>query len=581
MPVIDSRSESKFDALIRTNKAEALISLIMATYNATSTEDKKNQISVRLKSAFELFRQNVQGQVSGAGTYGLGDRNINDQFESQYTMGYEMGIWQDGNFTLNPLALKVAQFEITVSDYIGSVLKNLFSYFIKNGNVTFHHFLYEVLIKADKEGLINKNIPKKLIIDTLPIDKNTEQGNLLFQYLIASNFFSKVDNENLKLSREWENRGNELISLCNLEYKNKSKEESFYMAKDKLNYALYVTKDSSIIYDIVPNINTIKYADKNRIKGGFNILLYGVPGSGKSWAIANDYCNEDSLIERVVFHPDYTNSDFVGQILPNVEDGFVYYKFTEGPFINLLRKSLNNPDRMYYLVIEEINRGNAPAIFGELFQLLDRDNNGESVYGITNLEISKSIFGESNHKIKIPSNMSIIGTMNTSDQNVFTLDTAFQRRWNMRLIKNSFDNHEFANHTILDTDVTWQRFCNVMNNIIVTKNNQFSSEDKRLGAYFVLAEELKFDSRVKEQDLSDIVRNQARLLNNRFAEKVLKYLWDDVFKFSRDEIFNSEYNSLEEVITHFNSINDSKVMGNDRFAIFNEEIVDSLINENM
>lgn len=103
---------------------------------------------------------------------------------------------------------------------------------------------------------------------------------------------------------------------------------------------------------------------------------------------------------------------------------------------------------IYILIIEEINRGNAPAIFGEVFQLLDRKSEirdfdddgypiGTSEYGITNANIAKIVYGDSKHKVRIPSNLSILGTMNTSDQNVFTLDTAFQRRWEMRLINES------------------------------------------------------------------------------------------------------------------------------------------------
>lgn len=184
-----------------------------------------------------------------------------------------------------------------------------------------------------------------------------------------------------------------------------------------------------------------------RIDNGTNVLLYGVPGSGKSWTIEHEYCKKGTNVERLVFHPDYTYSDFIGQILPNVaEDGQVSYKFTAGPFTNILADAYQNPDKEYILIIEEINRGNAPAIFGEVFQLLDRKTEirevdddgypiGTSEYGITNANIAAIVYGDAKHKVRIPSNLSIIGTMNTSDQNVFTLDTAFQRRWEMRLMK--------------------------------------------------------------------------------------------------------------------------------------------------
>lgn len=123
--------------------------------------------------------------------------------------------------------------------------------------------------------------------------------------------------------------------------------------------------------------------ERERISGGENTLLYGVPGSGKSWTIEHEYCNENSKVARVVFHPDYTYAEFVGQILPDVQNGEVTYKFSPGPFTSILRDAYQNPANEYILIIEEINRGNAPAIFGEVFQLLDRMLEPKNINGIT------------------------------------------------------------------------------------------------------------------------------------------------------------------------------------------------------
>ncbi len=292
------------------------------------------------------------------------------------------------------------------------------------------------------------------------------------------------------------------------------------------------------------------------------IIYYGVPGSGKSHTInekVKDVPADQKM--RVVFHPEYSNADFVGQILPKIEDG-IDYRFKAGPFSRILKKALKNPDKQYYLIIEEINRGNAAAIFGELFQLLDRDKNGWSQYIIDNIdinafirskddtysdkiippevEIGGSSFTE-NKGIKLPPNLSILATMNTSDQNVFTLDNAFQRRWEMILVENKFkdtpEETDQKNAIIASGKVTWGKFQEHINALIGEKTSSIgmsSMEDKRLGCWFVKAE--------KNAISKDI-----------FAEKVLKYLWDDAFKFCREEVFNLEdkNTTLESIISKF------------------------------
>ena len=344
--------------------------------------------------------------------------------------------------------------------------------------------------------------------------------------------------------------------------------------------------------------------ESTRRQTGCNVLLYGVPGSGKSWTIEHEYCKKDTKVERLVFHPDYTYSDFIGQILPTVdEDGQVTYKFTPGPFTNILREAYNHPMDEYILIIEEINRGNAPAIFGEVFQLLDRkvenrdaDNDeypvGTSEYGITNANIASIVYGDPTHKVRIPANLSIIATMNTSDQNVFTLDTAFQRRWDMRLIENNFDNVDpkLADAVILDTTVTWRNFCTEVNKIVIGNSVRMSSaEDKRLGAYFVHLRDLYYNNAMgdlsggeykaliqkeRSKTLSDDEQKrlttirEAMKQNRRFPEKVIKYLWDDAFKFNREIIFETaKYQSLEQVIRAF--MYASKL---ERFKIFKENV---------
>ena len=275
-------------------------------------------------------------------------------------------------------------------------------------------------------------------------------------------------------------------------------------------------------------------------KIGENLILYGVPGCGKSHYIKDNYCNDENFMERVVFHPDYTYSDFVGQIMPQCTDcgdgqKHISYEFTPGPFTRILKQAIIDKSNNYYLIIEEINRGNAPAIFGDIFQLLDRCD-GESEYGINNADIAFEIYKDTNHPIKIPANLFILATMNTADQNVFTLDTAFKRRWIMKSIPNDITKCKFANDKICNTNVTWATFVEKINHIIIELNeNSISNEDKRLGAYFV-----------QPKELSNI---------DLFAEKVLMYLWNDAFKYGHDRVFKSNYKTLEQLIDGFKNNN--------------------------
>ena len=274
-------------------------------------------------------------------------------------------------------------------------------------------------------------------------------------------------------------------------------------------------------------------------------IYYGVPGSGKSHKIDEQTKNiPDEQKIRVVFHPDYTNADFVGQILPVVDGDAVKYTFKPGSFTRILVAALKNPEKPYYLIIEEINRGNAAAIFGEIFQLLDRSSDGWSSYCIMNDDINYEIRKTvpelnwtANTGIRLPPNLSLFATMNTSDQNVFTLDNAFQRRWEMELVQNQCNDSSQmdAKITVNNQSITWKNFQTQINSIIGEKSNEgglSSMEDKRLGCWFIKAEDGVIDEK-------------------KFANKVLKYLWDDAFKFCHQEIFESDIKNFEELQKRF------------------------------
>ncbi len=288
-------------------------------------------------------------------------------------------------------------------------------------------------------------------------------------------------------------------------------------------------KSSSIIDDV------------DRIRNAYNKIYYGVPGSGKSYIVDDKFNEKDYKIYRTTFHPEYTNSDFVGQIIPMVKDNKVEYVFHPGSFTLALKYALENKDKKVCLIIEEINRGNSSAIFGDIFQLLDRESNGKSKYKIYNGPIIDYLEenGINIEQIYIPSNMWIVATMNTSDQNVFTLDTAFKRRWKMEYIRNVFANNDeskkLRNKIIPLGDkypnVTWETFVNKINKHIISDTSGINGEDKQLGMYFVTIEEID---------------NQKE-----FAEKILSYLWEDVAKLNTSYWFGS-ISSYDELIDSFN-----------------------------
>ena len=347
-------------------------------------------------------------------------------------------------------------------------------------------------------------------------------------------------------------------------------------------------------------VNKDKPKNNKPLDPPVQIIYYGVPGCGKSNKIKELLQNVSEKNKvRVVFHPEYTNADFIGQILPKV-NGHVTYEFTAGPFAQIIKKAYLNPNEKFYLVIEEINRGNAAAIFGDTFQLLDRLKAGEtdslgndssnadvntftegwSQYFVQNDDVNEyirkavraddgkyedstenvlaeieinGIHFTANTAIRLPPNLSILATMNTSDQNVFTLDNAFQRRFDMELIRNEFDMTKDAvrvqyDSEIDDTGITWGKFWTWINSKITAMLKGLSStEDKRIGVWFVSNVNGKIDDKI-------------------FAEKVLKYLWDDVFKFKRKDIFADEIDTLEKLIDKF-----EKAEGAARFDVFKKD----------
>lgn len=405
---------------------------------------------------------------------------------------------------------------------------------------------------------------------------------------------------------------------------NESYRKRFRLVERNGKYSMLDLKKDQLIYERKESVSLTKASAQT--------IFYGVPGCGKSHSvdkIINNAITEfnkgkdsecqityDKQVIRTVFHPDYCNADFVGQIMPKKKGNGIDYEFKPGPLATIIRKAYLNPSKPYFLIIEEINRGNASAIFGETFQLLDRYKNGKhsseeeirnenydytegwSKYSINNDDLNGFILlgGESNvtekepgvdyesdssetpkSAIKIPSiglhfstysgirlppNLSLYATMNTSDQNVFTLDNAFQRRWEMKQVSNELKNDDEHpvekiqyNQLIGDTGVKWGEFRKKINEIIMQsadENGLSSMEDKRLGGWFITP---KKDPEAGE-NVEPVITKKA------FAEKVLKYLWDDAFKFDRKVHFDNSYKTLEDLINAF--------VGGEGFKVFTD-----------
>ena len=270
-----------------------------------------------------------------------------------------------------------------------------------------------------------------------------------------------------------------------------------------------------------------------------NVIYYGSPGTGKSHTA--DLITNGKEVQKVTFHPDYDYHSFVGGYKPTMVgegiDAKIAYKFVPQIFTKIYIDAWKNlvfaeEYQTFYLQIEEINRGNCAEIFGDLFQLLDRDKDGFSKYEVTAEEelykylLSEKGFGGNhpgieNGKLRFPSNLKIIATMNTSDQSLFPMDSAFKRRWDWIYVPIDTD-CKFSDFTIqLDNGKAfeWLSFLKVINEEIfeITK-----SQDKQIGNWFIDAQ------------------NSGKVITeSTFVNKVVFYLWNDVFKDEENTIFKS------------------------------------------
>ncbi len=439
--------------------------------------------------------------------------------------------------------------------------------------------------------VLDKDIMKEQFKKWLEEQKK-DDGTDAFSSGVISNYLSAINTVSSTLSITIYEIYN-YKALCTLI--NSCLSDSDFMNDDKTNhhytlsnglksYKKFFEDFLGITETSIPTVST-----DSAIKG-YNKIYYGAPGCGKSRKV-KDFLTDLGVASsnqfRVTFHPEYSNFDFVGQILPKVIEKKIVdptdstkfeiktnveYIFNKGPFVLALERAFqeqkDGTDKMVYLVIEEINRGNAAAIFGDLFQLLDRDSTGKSEYPITNVNIVERLNKDgfdafTTEGVYIPNNLTIIATMNTSDQNVFTLDTAFKRRWEFEQVTNTFSTTDSNyNKKVPGTKLLWRDFVRVINEKITDPSRTgLSGEDKRIGKYFVKNDYLCDADTELFSQIKDAAGNITSSTPNvdiiekatAFAYKILEYIWNDVAKFDeKTQWFDVAKNhTLEDLIAAF------------------------------
>ena len=296
--------------------------------------------------------------------------------------------------------------------------------------------------------------------------------------------------------------------------------------------------------ELISGSNPVMSNNKEQNKGvdSRQIIFFGTPGSGKSYRV--NVLTEEKRAHRTTFHPDSDYASFVGCYKPTMKDGEISYSFTPQVFTEAYIDAWKNPKEEVYLVIEEINRGNCAQIFGDLFQLLDRKSDGRSDYSITAdsdlrdylySQLGKEHEGIKDGELCLPPNLRIFATMNTSDQSLFPMDSAFKRRWDWEYVPVDYSEPE-SNFTITlgEEKYRWLEFLQTINQRIFKATN---SEDKQMGNFFIKehVSESEFKSKVMFYLWNEVCRDEYGTQNNFFRfmqndKDIIEFSFNDLYQ---------------------------------------------------
>lgn len=347
------------------------------------------------------------------------------------------------------------------------------------------------------------------------------QVNLKVEEILNDTSLNLSNSEKIRLRNQIDRANNyENATIFSKKYEKNNFPDDNEFKEDLMEFLkLYKFIKDENIYDEVANF-----------KLRHNLIYFGAPGTGKSFKLNDDkkfVISNENCFERVTFHPDYSYANFVGTYKPvSDENGDIKYKYVQGPFMNILSKAIkeDNKDKTFLLIIEEINRANMAAVFGDVFQLLDRDDSNCSRYEINASEDIEKSLGL--NKIKIPSNMYIWATMNSADQGVYPMDTAFKRRWDFEYLDINNNDHLMENLIFTLDDETYYSW----NNLRISINNELLrnniNEDKLIGPFFAF-NEYKSCNIIPKDEFKEIFKN-----------KIIMYLFEDVYKVKRNNLFS-------------------------------------------